>query len=136
MGGWSKVDIAFWPASETEWDQLLLGAESSCPPIECIELAVEPRRMVGCDVIDWRWNGNSPADVGDHGDRLSTDLRAAALENMAPKSALTRKACGGLSRQHSWANFYLIAEWLEAPNLNLRGVVQGRVARSDSMGEA
>jgi len=120
MGGWSRVDIAFCPASETEWDQLLFGAESSCPPMECIELAVEPRRMVGCDVIDWRWNGNSPGDVGDQGDRLSTDLRAVALENMVLKSALIRKAGGGLSRQHSWAKLYLIAEWLGAPNLNLR----------------
>lgn len=52
--------------------------------MERMELAVEPRRIRAWDVVgDWGWNGNSAGDVGDQGDRLSTDLRAVVLENMA-----------------------------------------------------
>lgn len=83
MGGWSKVDMAFWPVSRTSWDQVL-GYESSWPPMEWMELAVEPRRIRGWNAVgDWGWNGNSAGDVGDQGDILSTDLRAVVLENMA-----------------------------------------------------
>jgi hypothetical protein len=42
MGGWSKVEMAFWPDSKSVLDRP--PEASSEPPIEWIELAVESLR--------------------------------------------------------------------------------------------
>jgi len=42
MGGWRRVEMAFWPDSTRPWDQFT--ETSSEPPTEWMELAVEPRR--------------------------------------------------------------------------------------------
>lgn len=47
MGGWSRVEMAFWPDSRTASPQVPLELSRE-PPMECMELAVESRRG---------WNG-------------------------------------------------------------------------------
>ena len=42
IGGWSSVEIAFWPDSKTALDEF--PQLSSVPPIEWMELAVDPLR--------------------------------------------------------------------------------------------
>jgi hypothetical protein len=81
--------MAFWLLSWMPCDQLL--EVSKCPPIEwiecveCMELVAEPRLPGGRAATELcRWKGNSDRECGgDKGGRLSTDARAAWLENMA-----------------------------------------------------
>lgn len=73
--------------------------------MEWIELAVEPRLAVGWEAAEpCRWNGNSDRAFGDSGGRLSTDLRAAELENIASEAKrLIDKARERLPGNHSYA---------------------------------
>lgn len=42
IGGWRRVEMAFWPDSNRLWDQF--PDASSEPPTEWMELAVDPLR--------------------------------------------------------------------------------------------
>lgn len=85
IGGCSSVDIAFCPDSTTAFPQLP-NDESSAPPMEWMELAVEPllwtwRELLVELCLEWKgksWRG----PCGDVGDKLSIDFRPLAFSYM------------------------------------------------------